>query len=93
MLHVHDDNRVIAFRRWTVGEEMIVVGSLNDWAFRGGYRIQDSRIADGRWRELLNSDAPQYGGSGLLNGGDITSSGGTISFDIPPNSVLVLRRQ
>ena len=93
ILHANDDNRVIAVRRWTTGEEMIVVGSLNNWAFRGGYRIQDSRIADGQWREVFNSDAAQYGGGGLLNGGQITSGGGGVSVDIPANSVLVLQRQ
>ena len=43
ILHANDDNRVIAFRRWTGNEEMIVVGSLNNSAFRSGYRIEDSR--------------------------------------------------
>jgi 1,4-alpha-glucan branching enzyme len=80
-------------RRWTSGEEMIVVGSLNNWAFRGGYRIQDSRIPDGSWREVFSSDATQYGGGGLLNGGQITSGGGAVSVDIPANSILVLQRQ
>jgi 1,4-alpha-glucan branching enzyme len=93
ILHAHDDNRVIAVRRWENGEEMIVVGSLNNWAFRGGYRIQNSRIPDGQWREVFNSDAAQYGGGGLLNGGQITSGGGGVSVDIPANSVLVLQRQ
>jgi 1,4-alpha-glucan branching enzyme len=93
ILHANDDNRVIALRRWATGEEMIVVGSLNNWAFRGGYRIQDSRIGDGEWREVFNSDAAQYGGGGLLNSGQITSGGGAISVDIPANSVLVLQRR
>ena len=67
IVHVHDANRVIAFHCWTQGEDMLVVGCLNDWAFRAGYRLQDSRIADGQWREILNSDADVYGGTGLLN--------------------------
>ena len=93
ILHANDDNRVIALRRWTENEEMIVVGCLNNWAFRGGYRIQDPRIADAGWREVFNSDAEEYDGSGLLNGGQITSGGGSIAIDVPANSVLVLRRQ
>ena len=92
ILHANDDNRVIALRRWWAREEMIVVGCLNNWAFRG-YRIQDLRIADASWREVFNSDAAEYGGSGLLNGGQITSSGGSIAIDIPASSVLVLQRQ
>jgi 1,4-alpha-glucan branching enzyme len=93
ILHANDDNRVIAVRRWGMGEEAIVIGSLNNWAFRGGYRIEDQRISDASWREVFNSDASQYGGGGLLNGGQITSAGGAITVNIPANSVLVLQRQ
>jgi len=93
IVHVHDANRVIAFHCWTQGEDMLVVGCLNDWAFRAGYRLQDSRIADGQWREILNSDADAYGGTGLLNPDPIASGGGVISVNLPANSVLVLQRQ
>ena len=93
IVHVHDANRVLAFRCWTTAEDMLVVGSLNDWAFRDGYRIQDTRIADGQWREIFNSDADIYGGSGLFNAGTIASSGGVISVNLPANSVFVLQRQ
>ena len=93
VLHANDDNRVIAVRRWGMDEEAIVIGSLNNSAFRGGYRIEDQRIADASWREVFNSDASQYGGGGLQNGGEITSAGGAITVNIPANSVLVLQRQ
>ncbi|MBK8175663.1 MAG: alpha amylase C-terminal domain-containing protein [Rhodospirillales bacterium] len=92
-VHVHDQNRILVFRCWTMGEEMLVVGCLNDWSFRNGYRIQDTRIADGQWREIFNSDADTYGGTSMLNGGAIASSGGVITINIPANSVLVLQRQ
>jgi 1,4-alpha-glucan branching enzyme len=93
VLRADDDNRVIAVRRWDKGEDAIVICSLNNSAFRGGYRIEDQRISDARWREVFNSDASQYGGGGLLNGGEITSAGGAITVNIPANSVLVLQRQ
>ena len=92
ILHAHDDNRVIGVRRRGMGEEMIVIGCLNNWAFRDGYRIQDPRIADASWREVFNSDAAEYGGGGLLNGGQIASGGGAITVNVPANSVLVLQR-
>ncbi len=92
ILHAHDDNRVIGVRRRGMGEEMIVIGCLNNWAFRDGYRIQNPRIADASWREVFNSDAAEYGGGGLLNGGQITSGGGAITVNVPANSVLVLQR-
>jgi len=93
IVHVHDTNRVLAFRCTSAGEDMLVVGCLNNWSFRNGYRIQDSRIADGQWREVFNSDADVYGGTNLGNPGQIASAGGIITVNIPANSVLVLQRQ
>ncbi len=93
IVHVHDTNRVIAFRCWTTAEDILVAGCLNDGAFPNGYRIQDTRIADGEWREIFSSDADIYGGSGLSNSGAIASSGGVISVNVPANSVFVLQRQ
>lgn len=93
VVHTHDDNRMFAFRRWAVGEDMLVIGSLSNWAFRGGYRIQDTRIADGQWREIFSSDAAAYGGSDLRNSGNIASAGGVITVNIPANCLIVLQRQ
>ncbi|MFZ0257729.1 MAG: alpha-amylase family glycosyl hydrolase [Gammaproteobacteria bacterium] len=93
VLQTHDANRILSFRRWAVSEEMLVIGSLNNAAFGAGYRLLDSRIADGEWREVFNSDADAYGGGGLLNPGTILSSGGVITVNVPANSVVVLRRQ
>ena len=53
---------------------MLVVASLNNAPFAYGYNIQNPRIADGQWREIFNSDAAVYGGSGLANQAPITSS-------------------
>jgi 1,4-alpha-glucan branching enzyme len=92
LVHVHDANRVIAFRRAAVGEDMLVVGSLNNTAFDAGYQIRDSRIADGQWREVFNSDYPEYGGGGLTNASPVTSSGGMLTMNLPANSVVVLQR-
>ena len=93
VLHTHDANRVLAFRRWEAGEELLVIASLNNSAFADGYRIQSSRIADGRWREIFNSDTTSYGGSGLLDPDPITAAGGVFSVRLPANSVLVFQRQ
>jgi 1,4-alpha-glucan branching enzyme len=52
----------------------------------------------GRWRELLNSDAPLYGGSGLGNfgGAEATpmpyeSFGHSLSITVPPLAVLFFK--
>jgi len=93
ILYTHDANRVLAFRRWLGNEELIVVSSLNNAPFSFGYDIQNPRIADGQWREIFNSDAAVYGGSGLANPASITSTGGLLNVRLPANSVLVLQRQ
>jgi 1,4-alpha-glucan branching enzyme len=93
ILHTHDANRVLAFRRWQGDEELLVVGSLNNQPFAEGYRIQDAHLADGQWREILNSDATDYGGQGLLNRDPISSQAGIITPIVPANSVLLLLRQ
>ena len=93
VLHTHDANRVLAFRRWEAGDELMVIASLNNGAFVGGYRIQSSRIADGRWREIFNSDTAGYSGSGLVDADLIASAGGVFSARLPANSVLVFQRQ
>ncbi|MFO1154042.1 MAG: alpha-amylase family glycosyl hydrolase [Rhodospirillales bacterium] len=93
ILHVHDGNRLIAFRRWDRTGEFIVVASLSNWAFSSGYQIRDSRIIDGDWREVLNSDAAAYGGGGQIAEETVVSSGGSISPHIAANSIIVLQRQ
>lgn len=93
VLHEHDANRIIVFRRWDGPEDFLVVGSLNNGTFGDGYSIRNARIADGAWREVLNSDAQQYGGWGVENPGTLRSTGGVFSPRVPANSVLVFRRQ
>jgi 1,4-alpha-glucan branching enzyme len=92
VVHVHSANRMLAFRRWTAGEEMIAIGSLSNTGYPAGYRFENPRIADGVWHEALNSDAPRYGGAGVANPDPIASSGGAITVAVPANGVLVLRR-
>lgn len=52
----------------------------------------------GRWQELFNSDAPEYGGSGVLNRGSLSTSpvkfhgrDYSISLTLPPLAVTVLK--
>ena len=92
ILHVHDANRMLVFRRWEGPEDLIVVASLSNFPFANGYRVQNARIPDGEWVEVLNSDAARYGGGGLANP-DLTSAGGVFTPVVPANSVLVFQRQ
>jgi 1,4-alpha-glucan branching enzyme len=92
-VYVHDGNRLLMFRRWDGPEDFLVVASLSNTTFGDGYRVQNARIADGAWREVLNSDAHQYGGSGLLNRDNLRSTGGVFTPRLPANSLLVFQRQ
>ncbi len=91
ILHVHNANRVIAFRRWDDTEDFLIVASLNNSPFADGYTIENSRLPDGSWREIFNSDADFYGGDGVGNfGTNIPSNAGSIRVVIPANGFVVL---
>lgn len=45
---------------------------------------------DGAWREVLNSDAQDYGGSGIGNLGQVTAEGGAALVVLPPLATLML---
>jgi 1,4-alpha-glucan branching enzyme len=93
ILSVHDSNRLLAFRRWDNTGEFIIIATLSNWPYSAGYQIRDSRIADAQWREVLNSDAPAFGGSGIDNPNSIASVGGNLTARLAANSVVVLQRQ
>jgi 1,4-alpha-glucan branching enzyme len=100
VVHVHDDNRVLAFHRWVEGEghDVIVVLHLATFT-RFGYRI--GFPAGGEWREVFNSDVYEN----WVNGGVVGNGGRTAadpqplhgfnysaSVVLPANSVLVFAR-
>lgn len=92
ILHVHDANRVLAFRRWEGTQDILVMASPNTHNFGAGYRIQHPAIADGSWQEIFNSDANVYGGFGLINDRRIDAANGGLTAVLPANSVIVLER-
>lgn len=100
VVHAHDDNRVLAFHRWTVGEghDVLVVVHLGN-GHRFDYRI--GFPGGGTWQEVFNSDVyeqwvnPQAAG----NGGQVTADpfplhgfGHSASLVLPANSLLVFSR-
>ncbi len=65
---------------------------------RAGYRIGAPR--GGYWREMLNSDANQYGGSGMGNGSGVEATAAeqhgrpfSLTLTLPPLSVLFFTNQ
>jgi 1,4-alpha-glucan branching enzyme len=96
ILHVSNDNRVIAFKRWDGNEEVIVVASLNNAPFSHGYVLHKDLVAipDAGWKEISNSDAAVYGGRNVGNDGGVRqSSGGSLNVTIPATALLVFVRQ
>ena len=93
IIHVHNANRVIVFKRWDETEEFLVVASLNNSPFAKGYMLENYRIPNGTWREMFNSDLKSYGGNNLSNlGANITSNNGNISIVVPANGFVVLQK-
>jgi 1,4-alpha-glucan branching enzyme len=93
IFHVSPENRVLAFRRGTDSEELLVFASLANHPFAAGYGAPASALGDAYWLEVFNSDASVYGGDNVGNGGGvIASSGGWVSAVLPANGFLVFRK-
>jgi 1,4-alpha-glucan branching enzyme len=93
------ENSVIAFLRRgkTPGEPVVAVFNFTP-VVRENYRI--GVPGRGFWKELLNSDAPEYGGSGVGNSGGVDAvpiplHGRThsLTLTLPPLGVLFLQRE
>ena len=96
IIHHSNPNRVIAFKRWSGDEEVIVVASLNNAPFSNGYVIEKDLLAipDAGWKEIFNSDAAIYGGRNVGNlGATIPSSQGRLDVVVPANGFVVLVKQ
>ena len=96
ILHQHDANRVIAFKRWLDDEEILVLASFNDLAFAAGYAIRKDWLAipDAGWKEIFNSDSAAYGGWNVGNRGAVVgSSGGQLDVILPAAGFVVFARQ
>ena len=88
-VHRHEANRVIAFLRGDA--ELLVVASFANRAYAAGYVLDSAAIPDADWQEVLNSDAAEYGGAGIGNGGPPRrSSGGRVEVVVPACGLVVL---
>jgi len=89
------ENSVLAFARRGHDDEILVCVMNLTPVPREGYRVGLPRA--GRWREVLNTDAAQYGGSGMGNAGAVETEplgwhGQPVStaMTLPPLSVIWL---
>lgn len=79
------------------GDELLIVCNFTP-VVRENYRVGVPR--EGFWKELLNSDAPLYGGSGQGNYGGLEATplpihgqSFSLNMTLPPLGVLVFRRE
>ncbi|WP_112942855.1 MULTISPECIES: 1,4-alpha-glucan branching protein GlgB [unclassified Rhizobium] len=86
------ENSVFAWLRRSPGEKPVAVICNMTPVYRENYAVR--LPTEGRWREILNTDADIYGGSGKGNGGRVqaVNAGGTIvaSLTLPPLAVIML---
>jgi hypothetical protein len=95
IIHAPDDARVLAFVRSGGTTRELVIASLNNRPFSGGYTVQTTaeRLPPGGWQEVFNSDSAFYGGTDLGNyGATLPSQDGRIELRLPANGLIVLRR-
>ena len=96
----HNIDRIIAFQRWVegVGEDIVVVASLNEFTF---YNYVIGFPGAGRWREIFNSDVYDNWVNPIVagNGGQVFANGPaaqglpfSASVVIPANGLLVFAR-
>jgi 1,4-alpha-glucan branching enzyme len=90
------DQSVISYRRTDGDHDLIFVINFTPVP-RHDYRI--GVPAGGTWRERLNSDATDYSGSGVGNGGTINADdiphhgrSASLSLTLPPLGALILER-
>jgi 1,4-alpha-glucan branching enzyme len=86
------ENSVFAWLRKAPGQKPIAVITNFTPVYRDNYSIR--LPFDGRWREILNTDADIYGGSGKGNGGRVqaVNAGGNVSavITLPPLATIML---
>jgi 1,4-alpha-glucan branching enzyme len=90
------DNSVISFiRRGSGGKELLFIGNFTPVP-RHNYRVG---VRGGPWREVLNSDAAQYGGSDVKNPGTIEAQpvpahgrDHSLELTLPPMAAIVLKK-
>ena len=68
---------------------MAVIANMTP-VIRTDYRVP--LPAEGTWKEMVNSDALQYGGSGIGNLGAVTAHEGFAVLTLPPLATIILRQ-
>lgn len=86
-VYTHNDDQVVAFERTGASGESFVIVSQMSGADKAGYAIP---LPQGRWQEVLNTDAAEYGGESFGNGGGVFE--GNAGLNLPAGGTIVLRK-
>lgn len=100
VIHVHNENRVLAFQRWVenIGNDVVVVCSLNDKTW---YNYSIGFPDSGYWKEVFNSDVydnwvnPIVAGNGngvTANGSSLNGFPSSANVTIPANGLVIFAR-
>ena len=81
-------NSVFAWIRRAPGAAPIAVIANMTPVTRNCYSVP--LPADGTWKEMVNSDALHYGGSGIGNLGAVTATNGSAALTLPPLATIML---
>ncbi|TPW29926.1 1,4-alpha-glucan branching protein GlgB [Pararhizobium mangrovi] len=89
------ENSVFAWQRKAPGEEPVVV--VTNFTPNVHERYTVPMPAEGWWREVMNTDASAYGGSGVGNGDGVQAEAGSggracATITIPPLATIMLKR-
>jgi 1,4-alpha-glucan branching enzyme len=93
----HEQSIISYLRRGRSSEDVVLVVCNFTPVPRFNYRI--GAPFGGYWKELLNSDAGVYGGTGLGNGGGVNAlpeaihgRSHSLELTLPPLSILLLKK-
>ncbi|MBB5516817.1 1,4-alpha-glucan branching enzyme [Rubricella aquisinus] len=84
------ENSVFAWVRRAPGGEPVLVVTNFTPVPREGYDIPLPDDLTGTWSEIVNTDAADYGGSGMGNAGKVEAKGNRLTLTLPPLSTLIL---
>lgn len=88
----HNADRMIAFLRSKGPERYLVVATLSNHGWPGGYELRAAGLPNGRWREIFTSDAIEYNGTGVTNEDEeLHAVDGKLTLKVPPRGFVVLR--
>jgi 1,4-alpha-glucan branching enzyme len=96
VVHVDQQNQVVAFTRYnTAGDVLLVVVNAGDGQWDSSQYGVNMGGETGSWMEILNSQAPVYGGVNTVGnfGYALQVANGQLGINLPCWSVLIFSRQ